>query len=214
MGMAYETWLLMHLFSIVQLAKPSPVFEATNGFYGNFILECFNGDVKWSLSAAEASAPVSTKVQDKERVAAFLSLHSPSIFKITDGKCRLTSDPSLEGLFDALSSLMSAVLRVGLTKTKPRGRRERGDGRANPPTPMSYRLPHVAIQVRLMIIYCRAIRDSNVGYLANADIVTLLRPGIGRIPKDHWFCDILCGVEHPGEAHGDVTFLRSKGVPM
>ena len=214
MGAAYETWLLMHLFSIVQLAKPNPVFEATNGFYGNFLLECFNGDVKWSLTAAEASSPVSTKVQDKERVAAFLSLHSPSIAKITDGKCRLTSDPSLEGLFDALSSLMSAVLRVGLTKTKPRGRREGGNGRMNSPTPMSYKLPHVAIQARLMVIYCRAIRGTNVGFISNPDIVTLLRPGIGRIPKDHWFCDILCGVDHPGEAHGDVTFLRSKGVPM
>jgi hypothetical protein len=214
MGMAYETWLLMHLISIAHLAKPSPIFEATNGFYGNFILECFNGEIKWHLSEQEATALLSTKVQDKERVAAFLSLHTESIRAITNGKCRLTSNPTLEGLFDALSAVMWAVLAIRPVKSKPRERRERGDGRSNPASPLTYKLPHVAFQARLMIIYCRAIRDSNVGYLANADIVTLLRPGIGRIPKDHWFCDILCGVDHPGEAPGDVTFLRTPGVTV
>jgi hypothetical protein len=42
--------------------------------------------------------------------------------------------------------------------------------------------------------------------------MALLRAGIGRIPNDHWFCDLLCGVDHPGEAPGDVTFLRTPGV--
>jgi hypothetical protein len=65
-----------------------------------------------------------------------------------------------------------------------------------------------------MIIYCRAIRGTKVGFISNPDIVTLLRPGVGRIPKDHWFCDILCGVDHPGEVSGDVFFLRTQGVTV
>ena len=214
MGMAYETWLLMHLISMAHLAKPSPIFEATNGAYGNFILECFNGEIKWNLSAQEATALLSTKVQDKERVAAFLSLHTESIRAITNGKCRLTSDPTLEGLFDALSAVMWAVLGIRPVKSKPRRERENGRGVSNPASSLTYKLPHVAFQARLMIIYCRAVRGTNVGFISNPDIVTLLRPGIGRIPKDHWFCDILCGVDHPGEAPDDVTFLRTSGVTM
>jgi hypothetical protein len=214
MGMAYETWLLMHLFSMVQMACPTAIFESTNGFYGNFILECFNGEIKWSLTAADASALLSTRVTEKEKVAAFLSLHAQSISAITDGKCRLTSNPTLEGLFDAMSAVMWRVLTIRPVKYKPRGQRENGQGRFNPATPMTYKVPHISFQVRLMIIYCRAIRGTNVGLLSNAEIVTLLRPGVGRVSKDHWFCDLLCGVDHPGEVSGDVLFLRTPGVTM
>ena len=213
MGLAYETWLLMHLVSLIHIAKPSPTFSPVNGHYGNFILECLHGDIKWKLTETEGPTLLLSLVGTlKEKVTSFLCVHSESIFTVTHGKCRLSSNPTLENLFDATCALMGAVLNTRPVKTKARGPREDGRGRTTPASPTTYTLPTTVFTVRLMIIWCRAVRGTNKGRLSNPDIMALLRAGIGRIPNDHWFCDLLCGVDHPGEAPGDVTFLRTPGV--
>jgi hypothetical protein len=215
MGAAYETWLLMHLISLIHIAKPTPTFSPVDGKYGNIILECLNGDIKWSLSETEGRTLLLSLVGTlKPKVTYFLCAHSESIFTVTEGKCRLPPNPTLEDLFDATCAVMFAVLNTRPVKTKARKPREDGRGRSHNGSPISYKFPTNPILVRLMVIYCRATRGTNTGKLSNSDILLLLRAGIGRIPKDHWFCDLLCNVDHPGEFPGDVLFLRTPGVGL
>ena len=210
MGVAYESWILMHLMGMIFKVTDTPA-----NISDSFVLASLSGEVRWSLTPQEAKAKVSTKVgDDKTRVYDFLSTHGESIFVSTKGKSRLTPDPTVEELFDAAGAMMQATLGTRLERTKPRAARERASGRVDAAGKLSYKLPEVDFTVRLMVLYCRAVRDVNEGALSNAQIRSMLRTQIGRVEKDHWFCDILCGVDHPGETAGDVTFKRVPGVRL
>jgi hypothetical protein len=134
MGVAYESWILMHLMGMIFKVTDTPA-----NISDNFVLASLSGEVRWSLTPQEAKAKVSTKVgDDKTRVYDFLSTHGESIFVSTKGKSRLTPDPTVEELFDAAGAMMQATLGTRLERSKARKAHDRGDGSMNSATKLSY----------------------------------------------------------------------------
>ena len=201
---AYQTWLLQHLWSFLTMAIPTPALAPTGDAYPSPLLKCLESTtVQWAIPFDKKDKRLSAFIRNPDlcgRVEAFLAGHAESVFLITDGKSDLRATPvKIQGLFDATSNVMDAVLKMRLGRRNGRAARtESGQGRTRRSEPVIYTFPVDAAVTRLIAIYARAQRgvDTN-GALTNDGIIDLLKGGLAAVPEEEWWVGGLSGVEHP-----------------